>query len=152
MKKILLFFLSALFVSCGTKQVLTKNGTQVANCCSYGTEVDLTSRYVLDYDMNLYFPDNKIQSCYSRAKIIDKVEHDTVEVKMENLKCAIINNPPVIFAGVFEITHQDQHYIVHFLCDDRTIMNKKKGKMEYTVKCYNVEDLEPEILKRYAKP
>lgn len=58
----------------------------------------------------------------------------------------------VIFAGVFEITHQDQHYIVHFLCDDRTIMNKKKGKMEYTVKCYNVEDLEPEILKRYAKP
>ncbi|SDO62665.1 hypothetical protein SAMN04487900_1441, partial [Prevotella communis] len=26
------------------------------------------------------------------------------------------------------------------------------GKMEYTVKCYNVEDLEPEILKRYAKP
>ena len=112
----------------------------------------MTSRYVLDYDMNLYFPKNKIQSCYSRAKIIDKVEHDTVEVKMENLKCAIINNPPVIFAGVFEITHQDQHYIVHFLCDDRTIMNKKKGKMEYTVKCYNVEDLEPEILKRYAKP
>ena len=43
--------------------MLTKNGTQVANCCGYGTEVDLTSRYVLDYDMNLYFPDNKIQSC-----------------------------------------------------------------------------------------
>ena len=88
---------------------------------------------------------------FKDAKVIDRQTNDTVNVEMENLKCALLSNSPIIYASVFEVTHIDQHYILHVLFDDRTIFNKKKVEFKATEKCYYVADLDPKRIEQYLE-
>ena len=135
-------------VSCGTKHAVT-DYTQKLNFCAAGGTIDLNERYSLNYYLNLNLDSHKVTVKFKDAKVIDRQTNDTVNVEMENLKCALLSNRPIIYASVFEVTHIDQHYILHVLFDDRTIFNKKKVEFKATEKCYNVADLDPKRIEQY---
>ncbi|UKK53725.1 hypothetical protein [Prevotella sp. E2-28] len=150
MRKIILILLSIIMTSCATQQILKGNEKpQLNNFSFHSGHLELTSRYSLKYRMDLSFDTKEIHVLWNTAEVIDKETNDTVNVKMENVRCALISNPPTIYAGVFEFSHQGQHYIVHFLQDFRTYVNKKKGTLESTEKLYNTADLDPEIFERF---
>jgi hypothetical protein len=153
MKKIYLLVIVIFFISCGTKNVTVGNTNGDANTelnfCASGGTIDLNERYSLNYYLNLNLDSHKVTVKFKDAKVIDRQTNDTVNVEMENLKCALLSNRPIIYASVFEVTHIDQHYILHVLFDDRTIFNKKKVEFKATEKCYNVADLDPKRIEQY---
>lgn len=154
MKKIIIFLLPLLFFSCGTKKAVVDQSMLkypgYATYSGYSGNLDLNDRYKLFYLIDLSFDTKNIKAEWSKAYVVDKQTNDSVVVNMEHLRCALISNPPSIYAGVFDIKHQNQSYIVHFLFDPRTYINKTKGELKSTEKCYNVEDLDPDMLKKFS--
>ena len=153
MKIILLLFISAFVLPCGAQQNISeienRDNPQLYNFSGYSGKVELTDRYTLNYFMHLSFDEKDIKVLWKRAEVVDKETKDTVDVDMNNLKCALICNPPVVYAGVFDVKYQDQQYIVQFHYDIRTYVNKKEGSLESLEKCSNVADLDPEVLRRF---
>ena len=64
---------------------------------------------------------------------------DTTAVEIRHLRCNVLSNPPLIYAGVFDIVYKERTYIVHFLYDIRTYLNKSKHKFQSTQGCYLLE-------------
>ena len=156
MKKVFLFFMIAfplMLLSCGTKQgmiVADKERNQKDfNFSNYGSSIDITEQYKLDYHFSSTFAPNKMNVMWKQADVIDKRTNDTVRVEMENFRYNVICNNPLIYAGAFEIKHLNQYYIIQFLYDFRTYLNKKKNELKPLEKCYNVADLDPKMLEKF---
>ena len=98
------------------------------------------------------FDTENIKVLWKKAVVIDKQSNDSVNVDMKDLKCKLISNPPIVFAGTFDVHHQNQHYIIHFLQDMRTYINKKNGGMKVMQECHNVADLDSNLLYKFQKP
>ena len=158
-KKLLLvtMLIGALYVvSCGTKHaavdVLKPSDPSLYSFCGLHENIELSDRYTLNYNMDLNFDTENIKVLWKKAVVIDKQSNDSVNVDMKDLRCKLISNPPIVFAGTFDVHHQNQHYIIHFLQDMRTYINKKNGGMKVMQECHNVADLDSNLLYKFQKP
>ena len=129
-----------------TKQSMTEQARVMFS--NFNGSVDLTEQYNLKYYISSNIDAEKMTVTWKDAKVINKQTNDTVKVEVENLKCNVLCDNPVAYAGIFEVHYQNQHYIVQFLYDIRTYLNVKKHEIKAIEKCYNVADLDPKMLEK----
>ena len=63
----------------------------------------------------------------------------TTAVEIRHLRCNVLSNSPLIYAGVFDIVYKERTYVVHFLYDIRTQLNKSKNDFQSTQGGYLLE-------------
>ena len=95
MKNIFFLFILALVLSCGTKQgmiVADKERNQKDfNFSNYGSSIDITEQYKLDYHFSSTFAPNKMNVMWKQADVIDKRTNDTVRVEWKHCLCGILH-------------------------------------------------------------
>ena len=106
---------------------------------NYADEVMLSDHEQLKYNVVYQIKDGEMVITRTVADVTDTLSKDTTAVEIRHLRCNVLSNPPLIYAGVFDIVYKERTYIVHFLYDIRTYLNKSKNKFQSTQGCYLLE-------------
>lgn len=106
---------------------------------NYADEAMLSDHELLKYNVVYHIKDGEMVITRTVADVTDTLSKDTTSVEISHLRCNVLSNPPLIYAGVFDIVYKERTYVVHFLYDIRTYLNKSKHKFQNTQGCYLLE-------------
>ena len=82
---------------------------------------------------------NDMKVLVSNVGIVDLRTNDTTKVEPKHLWYSLIKNPPLTFATVFDVEHNNETYVVQEIFDIRTRYSRKDSKFRHTRSCFKIE-------------